>query len=274
MKIQHKCATDCTPVRPGRLAAVRYFTASEASLAGFDQHLAGHLGEFAVVLPGVPAQGVEGRVDRDAVRLGDRALRLFDRDPAVQRALQLLGEHLAPADGAFLEQPDRRHIGQCLHDLHVDVVEGPADVAPEDVERPDDLAPHPHREGVHRVEPDGQGLLGELAASGPTPSRRSTLTTASAPRYASKQGPSLTWTWKISRIRAFSSEAAMNRRRPALIGQQQTDRGRADQVGRSDCQHVQKIQEIEIVHKCVGHLDENLGKPLRGYGCHNRLPGA
>jgi hypothetical protein len=48
------------------------------------------------VVTGVAAQCVESCVEAEAVALGKNALRLFDRDPARQRVLQLLASGRAP----------------------------------------------------------------------------------------------------------------------------------------------------------------------------------
>jgi hypothetical protein len=50
---------------------------------------------------------------------GEDALGLFDDEPAVQGGLQLLGEDLAAADGAFLQDADGGHVNQRLSDAQV-----------------------------------------------------------------------------------------------------------------------------------------------------------
>jgi hypothetical protein len=42
--------------------------------------------------------------------LGEHPLGLLDDHPTVQRGLQLLGDHLPVADGAFGQYPDRRDV--------------------------------------------------------------------------------------------------------------------------------------------------------------------
>jgi hypothetical protein len=81
-----------------------------------------NVGEPLVMATGVAADTREGLVDADAPGLGYRALGLFDHDPAVQRGLQLLGEDGAAADDPFLDQRDRRHVSQGLHDRDVGVL--------------------------------------------------------------------------------------------------------------------------------------------------------
>jgi hypothetical protein len=75
--------------------------------------LAGHLGQRSVVVAGVAARLVEGRVHAQAPALGEDPLGLLDDHPIVQRGLQL-GDHLTAADGAFGQDPDRRDVGECL----------------------------------------------------------------------------------------------------------------------------------------------------------------
>src|SRR5688500_8800331 len=72
----------------------------------------GDVAEALVVAPGVAADDRERLVDADSAGLRDRALGLFDDDPAVQGALELFGEDLAAADGPFLQQPDRGDVGE------------------------------------------------------------------------------------------------------------------------------------------------------------------
>ena len=59
---------------------------------GAVNEVAGDVGEPLVAVAGVIAQHREGPVDVDAEPLGEFALGLLNEDPAVQRALELLGE--------------------------------------------------------------------------------------------------------------------------------------------------------------------------------------
>jgi len=86
----------------------------------------------------VAAQHVESLIDGTAVDLGDRAFRLLDDDPAVQRALELLGEDLAEPHRPLLEQTDRGHLRQSLHHMHIGGLHL-TKVSPEQVQGADDL---------------------------------------------------------------------------------------------------------------------------------------
>ena len=94
----------------------------------------------------------EGLVHAQAEPLGEPALGLLDDDPAVQRALELLGEGLGAAHVPLLQQADRGHVGQRLSDAQVGLAER-AGLGAEQVQRADDLVPQPHRQGMDGAEP-------------------------------------------------------------------------------------------------------------------------
>ena len=48
-----------------------------------------------------------------------------------------------------------------------------------------------------------------------------------------------------------------------LVREQQTGRACLDEVGRVRGQHLEELDQVEVVHQGVGHLDEHLGQPLR-----------
>lgn len=58
-----------------------------------------------VVTSAVAADEGEYFIDADTPRLHDRAFGLLDDDAAVERALQLFGEQLSPADRPLRERP-------------------------------------------------------------------------------------------------------------------------------------------------------------------------
>jgi hypothetical protein len=101
------------------------------------------------------------------VGLGGRTFRLLDDDPGVQRALELFGEDLTPADGAFLQQSDGGDVAEGLHDLYVGVIQI-AGHGPEHTQRTYDLAAQPQRKRVYGQEPGGCGLRGELRPAIPS----------------------------------------------------------------------------------------------------------
>ena len=72
-----------------------------------------------LLVAGAAAQQGEGLVDVQLEAFGQDALGLFDQDAAVQRGLQLLGQDVAAADGALLQQPDGGHVGQGLADAEL-----------------------------------------------------------------------------------------------------------------------------------------------------------
>ena len=69
--------------------------------------------------------------------LRERALGLFDDHAAVERDLELLGEHLALPDRPFLQQADGGDVRERLDDADVGGMH-PAGAGPEEVERTDD----------------------------------------------------------------------------------------------------------------------------------------
>lgn len=105
---------------------------------------AGHLGQPCVVGAGVAAHPVEGRVHGEVAALGEHPLGLLDDHSTVQRGLELLGEHLTAADGAFGQDPDRRDVGQRLTQRQVSVGQR-AGLTVEQVQCPDRFAPQSQR---------------------------------------------------------------------------------------------------------------------------------
>ena len=70
--------------------------------------------ELDVVVAGVLSQRVERRLHGHPVALGEHAFGLLDHDPAVERALQMLGQHGGALSGALLQDADRGHVRECL----------------------------------------------------------------------------------------------------------------------------------------------------------------
>src|SRR5450756_2758307 len=103
----------------------------------------GERGELEVVVAGVLTQRREGRVHADAIALAEHALGLLDGDPAVERGLQLLGQHRAAVRGALLQDADGGHIRQRLRQVLIGRGHRPGPVV-EQVERADRLRPQPH----------------------------------------------------------------------------------------------------------------------------------
>jgi hypothetical protein len=121
----------------------------------------GENAEPLIVVAGVAAHQAERGLDANLVSSSDRAFGLFDNDPAVQGALQLIGECLDVADLALLQQCDGGQVAQGLEDLNVVVVEAGVGAFAEDIQRADRFAAPPQREGVHHVEADRGGSRGE-----------------------------------------------------------------------------------------------------------------
>src|SRR5438477_13035326 len=81
--------------------------------------LSGRVAQQAVVRPGVSPQELESGVDADMIALGDNAFGLLDQDARFQRALELGSDDERVVQGAFLENADRRDVGERLRDLLV-----------------------------------------------------------------------------------------------------------------------------------------------------------
>ena len=172
------------------------------------QDLGGDIQEAAALVAGTFAQLAERLVEGDSFTLRECALGLLEHDAAVESTLQLLGQRLGAGDATLLEDRDGGDVGEGLH--HADVVgfETQA-LGAEDVERTDGFGPQAHREGVDRLK---AGRPRTRRERGPRDSAcpRSALTTGSWSRKQSRQGPSSAWSWKSSRARPGSFEAAMN----------------------------------------------------------------
>lgn len=88
------------------------------------------------------------------------ALGLLDDHSAVQRALQLLGEHLGAVHGLLLQQSDGGDVGQGLDDRDLVGVQNPG-MGAEQVQRPDHLVAQSQRDGVHGTESQACGMGSE-----------------------------------------------------------------------------------------------------------------
>jgi hypothetical protein len=94
--------------------------------------------ETGVGVTGVPAEPVERLVHGEVAAFGEDSFGLFDHDATGERVLELLSEHLAVADRAFLQDRDRGYVGERLADAGVGVVEA-AGTGTEQVDRADHL---------------------------------------------------------------------------------------------------------------------------------------
>src|SRR5450759_853868 len=125
----------------------------------------GERGELEVVVAGVLTQRREGRVHADAIALAEHALGLLDGDPAVERGLQLLGQHRAAVRGALLQDADGGHIRQRLRQVLIGRGHRPGPVV-EQVERADRLRPQPHWDRGDGAETGGAGRRDEQRPAG------------------------------------------------------------------------------------------------------------
>src|SRR5687768_5387929 len=96
--------------------AVGLRTAQIGQVGGVGDDGVREVADAAVTTSGVVPDEGERVVDADPASLRDDPFGLLDDDAAVERALELFGEYLAAADGAFLQQSDRGDVGQGLHD--------------------------------------------------------------------------------------------------------------------------------------------------------------
>ena len=86
------------PDRKDFMACVR---SGGKSLGAVDDGL-GQVGQVSVAAAGGAAQQGEGVFHVGVLAFDDDTLGLFDQDSAVQRGLQLFGQHVAVVDGALL----------------------------------------------------------------------------------------------------------------------------------------------------------------------------
>jgi hypothetical protein len=73
--------------------------------------IAGQVAEPLLAGTGVCAEQGECLCEVDLAAFGEYAFGLFDDDAAVEGGLQLLGEHLLSAEGAFLQDADGGYVG-------------------------------------------------------------------------------------------------------------------------------------------------------------------
>ena len=124
---------------------------------GAGEDVVGEVDEAEVVVAGVVAQRQERLVHVETRPLGHHPLGLLDDDAAVEGVLELLVHDLGLADDPMVQDGDGGDVGQGLGRVHVGLAHL-ARVDAEQVEGADDGAPQPHRQGVHRVEPGGEGF--------------------------------------------------------------------------------------------------------------------
>jgi hypothetical protein len=108
-----------------RTRGARWGRCSGKDETAFD-HGASDVREELLVGTGVPAQEGERLFHADPVRLRDEALRLFDDDAAVERALELLLRQVRVLERPLLQDADRRDVGECLGGQRVLAVERPS----------------------------------------------------------------------------------------------------------------------------------------------------
>jgi hypothetical protein len=82
-------------------------------------HTSGEVAEQHSFVAGVGSEQGEGAGDVESGASGEHADGLFDDDPIVQCGLELLGEVLAAAVSAFVQDADGGDVGQGLGDPQV-----------------------------------------------------------------------------------------------------------------------------------------------------------
>src|SRR6266540_6091688 len=152
----HSCRE--MPLRRPRRRRSGIDDARAGQLAG--HHQPGHLDQPQVVPAGEVPQHLERLVDAQAGLLRQYALRLLQRDPAVQRHLQLLSEQPRLTHRPFLQEADGGHVGQRLADDQIRLVQR-LRRGSEQVQGSDGLVPQPQRQGAHHLVPEAGRLLGE-----------------------------------------------------------------------------------------------------------------
>jgi hypothetical protein len=172
----------------------------------------------------------------------------------LQGALQLLGEGLAVAHAAFVQQADGGDVGESLADADGGGVEG-ARGGPEQVQGADDLLPQPHRQGLHGGEPGVAGGCGE-----PWPVTRLGGEIGSGDGLAGPEavqaGPLVALQLEQLEQPGGLAGGGHHAQFTARVGQQQPGRGDVQQLDAAAGQRVQEVHHVEPGDHGVGKLDE------------------
>src|SRR5262245_46740751 len=97
------------PRRSERCSALSAI-AKPADLVGLREQVLGDVGQGQPISSGVTADELERLVDAHSEGAGDGALGLLDDDPAVERCLELLVDHLRAGDRLLLDEGDRGQV--------------------------------------------------------------------------------------------------------------------------------------------------------------------
>ena len=198
-------------------------------------------------------------------RRGERALGLLDHDPAVQGALQLLGESLGldrlrSWRMAIVATSARAWTTPDLVRLEV------GRPRPEEVERADDLVAQSHREGVHRLEPrldragsEDRPPVGGVGEVGVDDGRAG----GEAVQARALVVLDLEQLEELARTRCST---AMNLTRPRWSDSTRPTAAAPLTSAAFVGEVVEEVDEVVVVDEGVGHFDEELGQV--GHGDH------
>jgi len=174
----------------------------------------------------------------------------------------LLGQDVASADGAFLQDSDGRHIGQSLGDAQL-VRSQRAGLDAEQVERADGLGTQPHGHGVHRPVAGVQGVSDEAWPLG----HAAQVGCCDRPvGTEAVQAGSLV----VLQLEQFHHPGPLGGGRghlkvAALVGQKQSGRVHPQQLDALDGQLMEHVDDVVVGDEGVCQGDECLGqRPLAG----------
>jgi hypothetical protein len=182
----------------------------------------------------------------------------------------LLGEDGAASRGAFLQKTDGCHVRQGLCDVDVGVLP-PRVVGAEHPDRSDDVVAEPEREGVHR-------LVAGRYSSG----REARPPGFGAPQVGVDHGlavPDGVEARSFVDLKLEDLEpldvlvgAGDELQVAALVGQQDSHVGVADELGGAVGDHHQELDHVELVDQGVRELHEYISEPFGRNDAHVNLP--
>ncbi len=165
----------------------------------------------------------------------------------------------------MLEDADGRHIGEGLRGDEIGVGERPR-VGPQEVQRPDDLVAQVHRQRINRCPARGQGLGSEPRPT--VPSVREVLA------VHGRAGPETVQARAVVVLDLEQLEhlhrVAGRRRHPEstrTVGEEQPGLGQAEEVHATGGQDGEEVDDVEVGHQRVGHIDERPGEERFAW-CH------
>jgi hypothetical protein len=120
-----------------------------------------HYSQPGIVIPGIKAQSRKRIVHGEAASLGKHTPSLFDHDPRVDGALELIDDELSIVSGPILEEGNGSNVGESLGGGQFEAGET-SFLMPEEIQSSQGLCTEAHRQGGNRSDSGFQSCLREF----------------------------------------------------------------------------------------------------------------